>query len=228
MCASEQRLNLVSALNTYYLDRLRFERRGGWLRPDEWRHTAFDWHTPDDQAVERLTRLGYSNRYFVMSELNPRIAGIVAELVRGKQNQPQCAGDEELWPAHHMHQQFLQAAREGYRAEALAELKAPWARTRSCDQGARRLLIWAIDRYHQERIRQQTELMSWGTLGMRRASALWSTEGDRAIDDLIRTMLREGYLSLDDIRKDARTLVASLFDGPVGAPRCPEQSAKVK
>src|SRR4051812_46910216 len=40
MCALEQRLGLVTALNTYYSERLRIERRGRWARSDEWKGTA--------------------------------------------------------------------------------------------------------------------------------------------------------------------------------------------
>jgi hypothetical protein len=227
MCTPERHAALVAALNAYYGDRIRFERHGGWFSPDKWKNSAFNWQTLDDKAVERLTRLAFVNRYFVISELDPRVANAVRELVRGKQSQARCAEDFEPWPAHYTHQQFLQADREGYRGEALEQLKAPWARTRSCDRGARKLLIWALERYYQERVRQHEGLMDWGTLGMRRAIALWSTEGDRTIDDLVRTMLQEGYLSLDDIRK-ARPLVASLLDSPVGAPRCPEQAARAR
>jgi len=61
-----------------------------------------------------------------------------------------------------------------------------------------------------------------------RASALWSTDGDLSIDGLVREMVREGYFSLDDIRQDARPLVASLVDGAAGAPRCSEQPTRVK
>src|ERR1041384_8149081 len=61
MCAAEQRVALVTALNGYYAERLRYERRGGWLRPDEWKGTAFDWRTFDDVRVERLTRTSFSN-----------------------------------------------------------------------------------------------------------------------------------------------------------------------
>ncbi|TMJ06246.1 MAG: hypothetical protein E6G97_00855 [Alphaproteobacteria bacterium] len=222
MCTAERRTALVAALNAYYADRFRFERRGGWFRPDQWKDTAFDWQTLDDKAVERLTRLGFAHRYFVMSELDPRVANAVAELVRGTLGQPQCDEEFKLWTTGL--EGYLQGSRESYRAEALA--MAPWAR--SCQPGARKLLIGHVNRYYQERVEQQTHLMQWGTLGLRRASALFDTKDDRALDDLARLMLREGYLSLDDIRKDARPLVASLFDGVAGAARCPEHAARVK
>jgi hypothetical protein len=219
MCTPERHTALVGALNAYYGDRLRFERHGSWFSPDKWKNTAFDWQTADDKGVERLTRLGFSHRYFVMSEFDPRVATTVRELVRGKQSQERC--DEEFKPWTTGLEGHLQGSRESYRAEALAW--APWAR--SCQPAARKMLAGQVNQYYQERVRQQTHLMDWGTLGMRRASALWSTDGDRAIDDLVRSMLSEGYLSLDDIHKDARPLVASLFDGVVGVARCPEQSA---
>lgn len=222
MCAPEQHLALVAALNAYYLDRLRFERRGGWFRPDEWKDTAFDWQTLDDRSVERLTRLGFIYRYFEMKEIEPRIAGAVAELMRGKQSQAHC--DEEFKPWTTGLEGYLEGSRESSRAEVM--VWAPWART--CQPGGRKMLIGGLNRYYRERVEQQTKLMDWGALGMRRARALWSTDGHRAIDDLVRAILREGYLSLDDIHKDARPLVASTLDGPVGAPRCPERSARVK
>ena len=83
-----------------------------------------------------------------------------------------------------------------------------------------------MSEYYQVRVEQQTRLLEWGMPGLRRADALWSTEADRMIDNLVRNMLREGYLSLDDIRANARPLVASLVDGGVGERRCPAQSAK--
>lgn len=222
MCTPERRAALVAALNTYYGDRLRFQRGGGWLRPDEWKNTTFDWQTLDDKGVERLTRLGFIHRYFAMSELDPRIANSMAELVRGKQSQPHC--DDEFKPWTTGLEGYLQGDRESYRAEALTW--APWAR--SCQPAARKMVIGQVNQYYRERVRQQTHLMDWGTLGMHRASTLWSTEGDRTLDDLVRSLLREGYLSLDHIHKDARPLVASLFDGVVGASRCPEHTARVK
>jgi hypothetical protein len=225
MCGLEQRIALVKALNAYYGERLRFERRGGWLRPDEWKGTAFDWKTFEDTRIERLTRVSFSNRYFVLNELEPRVTEIATEAVRGLPSRQHFC-DEEFNPWTTGIEGYRQHDRESARANALARLKARWAR--SCEPAVRRGMVSDVSEYYQVRVEQQTNLVGWGTPGLRRARDLWGTEADRTIDDLVRTMLREGYLSLDDIRKDGRPLVASLIDGAAGAPRCPEQSAKVK
>jgi hypothetical protein len=223
MCALEQRIPLVKALNAYYAERLRFERRGGWLRPDEWKGTAFDWKTADDTRIERLTRVSFSNRYFVINELDLRVTEIVKEVVLGLPSRQHFC-DEEFNPWDTGIEGYRQHDRESARANALAQLKARWAR--SCEPVTRKGLVREVSEYYQVRVDQQTKLLEWGMPGLRRADALWSTEADRMIDNLVRNMLREGYLSLDDIRANARPLVASLVDGGVGERRCPEQSAK--
>lgn len=222
MCTPERRVALVKALNAYYGERMRSARVGGWFSPDAWKDTAFDWQTLDDKSVERLTRLGFVHRYFAMSELDPRIVSTVAELVRGKQSAPHCDEEFRLWTTGF--EGYLHGDRERARADVKQWL--PWVR--SCRPGERRMPTSQINSYYKERVRQQTHLMDWGSLGMIRASALWTTDEDRALDDLVRALLAEGYLSLDAIHKDARPLVASLFDGVVGAPRCPEDVAKVR
>ena len=223
MCALEQRIAVVRTLNDYYGERLRFERRGGWLRPDEWKGTAFDWRTAEDTRVEFLTRVSFSNRYFVMNELDARVTETVTEVVQGLPSRQHFC-DEEFNPWATGIEGYLQHDRETARADALAQLKARWAR--SCEPAARKRLVGDVSHYYEQRVAQQTKLIDWGTPGLRRARALWSTEDDRMIDNLVRSMLREGYLSLDNIRANARPLVASLVDGNVGARRCPEQSAK--
>jgi len=226
MCALEQRIGLVKALNVYYGERLRFARKGGWLRPDEWKGTAFDWKTIEDIRIERLTRVSFANRYFVMNELEPRVIELVTDVVRGQPSRQHFC-DEEFTPWTTGIEGYRQRDRESTRANALARLKSRSAR--SCEPAiVRRGMATDVSEYYQVRVEQQTNLLEWGTPGLRRARDLWSTEADRTIEDLTRTMLREGYLSLDDVRKGARPLVASLFDGVVGAARCPEQSAKAK
>jgi hypothetical protein len=225
MCALEQRIALVKALNAYYGERLRFERKGAWLRPDEWKGTAFDWKTFDDTRIEFLTRVSFSNRYFVINELEPGVAEIVSEVVRGQPSRQHFC-HEEYTPWNTGIEGYRQHDRESTRANALAQLKARWVR--SCEPGTRRGVVRDLSDYYQVRVTQQTNLIEWGTPGLRRARDLWGTEEDQTIDDLTRSMLRDGYLSLDDIRQNGRPLVASLIDGAAGTPRCPEKTAKAK
>ena len=70
--------------------------------------------------------------------------------------------------------------------------------------------------------------MNWGSIGLRRAAAVWGTEKDRMIEQQIRQMAHEGYLSTEELRPQARALAASLVAGIVAEPRCDRSAMATK
>jgi hypothetical protein len=102
--------------------------------------------------------------------------------------------------------------RESARDAALKSLGPPMSTF--CKADARRKLVGTLGNYLAQRDLQQLQYASnWGEAGQGFIASAWSSEADTRVEELMRTVYKAGYFSVDDFKPAQRPGVAKLVAG---------------
>jgi hypothetical protein len=116
---------------------------------------------------------------------------------------------QEPWMAN---ERYNVTGRDIARRSALEALDKPWASF--CTADGRKHLVDSINYYFGQRNAQiQSYDRTYGEAAKRYAVKSWTTPDDNRIERMMRETFGRGYFSLDEIRPQARTLLAELVKG---------------